>query len=104
MTVRRITTVVGISSFCLGMWLGRQFREYNVYKMPRFKIFDAVNADNIVTNDQLITNNEQRISQVRFVHLKKRLLSSALLIVQFFLYLTVITYFLDNEIWISKFR
>lgn len=77
MTVRRITTIVGISSFCLGIWLDRKFREYNEsYKMTRFKIFDAVNADDIVTNDQqLITNNEQRISQVRYIYLKKRVLN-----------------------------
>lgn len=66
MIFKHLTTVVGVSSFCLGIWLDRKFREYNLnHRIPGFQIFDAVNADNIVTNDQeLIANNELRISQV----------------------------------------
>lgn len=70
MIIKHITTIVGVSSFCLGIWLDRKYREYKTfYKMPGFKIFDNVNADNVVTNDQqLIINNEQRISQVRNIY------------------------------------
>lgn len=72
MITRHLTTVVGVSSFCLGIWLDRKFREYNSNRsrIPGFQIFDAVHADNSVANNhELIANNEQRISQVRRVHL-----------------------------------
>ncbi|CAI6345086.1 unnamed protein product [Macrosiphum euphorbiae] len=63
---RHITAVVGISSFCLGIWMDRKYRELNaLHGIPGFKIFDAVYADGIVANNQeLIVNNEQRISQI----------------------------------------
>lgn len=66
MHFRHITTVVGISSFCFGIWLDRKYREFNSFhKLPGFDIFDAVNADSIITNDQQQANYEQRISQVK---------------------------------------
>lgn len=62
-----ITTVVGISSFCLGIWMDRKYREISLSnKIPSFQIFDAVNADSIVTKDQQLIN-EQRVSQVRLL-------------------------------------
>ncbi|VVC28673.1 Hypothetical protein CINCED_3A016571 [Cinara cedri] len=65
MIVRHITTVVGVSSFCFGIWANRKYREYNALcKIPIFKIFDAVYADNVTNDQQLISNNEQRISQI----------------------------------------
>lgn len=68
MIVKHITTIVGVSSFCFGIWIDKKYREYKAsYKVPGFKIFDAVNADSIVpSNSELIINNEQRISQVRY--------------------------------------
>jgi len=64
---KHITAVVGISSFCLGIWMDRKYRELNAsHRVPGFKIFDAVYADGIVSNNQeLIINNEQRVSQVK---------------------------------------
>jgi len=65
---KHITAVVGISSFCLGIWMDRKYWELNAsHRVPGFKIFDAVYADDIVSNNQkLIINNEQRVSQVKF--------------------------------------
>jgi len=70
MFTRQVTAVVGISSFCLGIWMDRKFRELNaLHRIPGFKIFDAVYADGIVTtNQELIVNNEQRISQVKYTY------------------------------------
>lgn len=68
MITRHITTVISVSSFCLGIWLDRKYREFNwPRKIPGFQIFDAVNADSNVNNQQLIIKNEQRISQVRCI-------------------------------------
>lgn len=70
MTIKCITSVVvGVSSFCLGIWIDRKYREYNIsHRIPGFKIFDAVYAEsNVLNNQQLIINNEQRVSQVRFM-------------------------------------
>lgn len=66
---RNITAVIGVSSFCLGIWMDRKYRELKLsHSIPGFKIFDAVYADGIVTNNQeLIINNEQRISQVKCI-------------------------------------
>lgn len=71
MIVKHITTIVGASSFFFGIWLDKKYREYIAsHKVPLFKIFDAVNADSIVpSNSQLIVNNEQRISQVRYTYI-----------------------------------
>lgn len=68
---RHISAVVGISSFCLGIWMDRKYRELNaLHSIPGFKIFDAVYADGLVANNQeLIVNNEQRISQVKYAYL-----------------------------------
>jgi len=70
---RHITAVVGISSFCLGIWMDRKYRELNaLHRIPGFKIFDAVYADGLVTNNQeLIVNNDQRISQVKYTYFNK---------------------------------
>lgn len=70
MIVKHITTIVGVSSFCLGIWIDKKYREYKESNIiPGFKIFDAVNADsNVPNNSQLIINNEQRISQVIFTY------------------------------------
>jgi len=62
------TAVVGVSSFCLGVWLDRKYKKFDlsVYSVPGFQIFDAVNADSVINNNQqLIVNNEHRISEVR---------------------------------------
>jgi len=69
MFTKHITAVVGISSFCLGIWMDRKYRELNAFhRVPGFKIFDAVYADGIVSNTQeVIINNEQRISQVKCI-------------------------------------
>lgn len=70
MTLRHVTSVVfGVSSFCLGIWIDRKYRDYNVsFRVPGFKIFDAVYAEsNVNNNQQLIIKNEQRISQVRLI-------------------------------------
>lgn len=50
--------------------MDRKYRELNtLHKIPGFKIFDAVYADGIVTtNQELIVNNEQRISQVKYTY------------------------------------
>lgn len=71
MIARHITTVVGVSSFCLGIWFDRKYRAINAHqKTPGLQIFDGVNADSIITNDQLLPTNEQRISQVsKYKHL-----------------------------------
>jgi len=74
---RHITAVVGISSFCLGIWMDRKYRELSElntsHRIPGFKIFDAVYADGIVANNQELiinnNNNDQRISQVYFAYL-----------------------------------
>jgi len=68
---RYITAVVGISSFSLGIWMDRKYRELNsLHRIPGFKIFDAVYADGIAINNQeLIVNNEQRISQVKYTYI-----------------------------------
>lgn len=64
-----ITAVVGISSFCFGIWIERKYKDFNtLYRSPSFKIFDAVNADSIITKDQQLNNNEQRVSEVSFIH------------------------------------
>lgn len=68
MIVRHITTaVVSVSSFCLGIWLDRKYGKFNSCSctIPRFQIFDAVNADSVINNNRLIVNNEHRISEVR---------------------------------------
>lgn len=66
MIARHITTVVGVSSFCLGIWFDQKYKTFNVQqKIPGLQIFDGVNADSIITNDQLLPTNEQRVSQVR---------------------------------------
>lgn len=67
MTLKHLTSVVfGVSSFCLGVWIDRKYREYSFsHRVPGLKIFDAVYADsNVTNNQQLIANNELRISQV----------------------------------------
>lgn len=115
MIIRHITTVVGVSSFCLGIWLDRKYREFNkCLEIPGFKIFDAVNADSIVNNNQqLMINNEERISEVRCIYntiptYLNTYLYYVNILNRFYLtciYLPLLThaYFLDNEIWISKF-
>lgn len=64
-----VTTIVGVSSFCLGIWLDKKYNKFNAsHKIPGFKIFDAVNADSVITNNQqLIINNEHRISEVKYL-------------------------------------
>lgn len=66
MIFKHMTTIVGVSSFCIGIWMDRKYREYKEsHRIGGFKIFDAVNADSIVPNNsELIANNEWRISQV----------------------------------------
>ncbi|XP_050523907.1 endonuclease G, mitochondrial-like [Daktulosphaira vitifoliae] len=57
-------TVVGVSSFYFGMWWNKFNTSSNPY-ISSFKIFDAVNADNVVSMDSQITSlKEQRISQI----------------------------------------
>lgn len=69
MIVRHLSAIVGVSSFCFGIWFDRKYRQFtasNSNKLPILQIFDAVKADSIITNDQQLTlNNEQRVSQVR---------------------------------------
>jgi hypothetical protein len=70
MTIKCVTSVVvGVSSFFLGIWIDRKYREHNIsHRIPGFKIFDAVYAEsNVVNNQQLVINNEQRVSQVRII-------------------------------------
>lgn len=70
MISKHINTVVGVSSFCLGIWLDRKYREFHTaHKIPGFKIFDAVNADSVLSNNQQLINNEQRISEVRYLNI-----------------------------------
>lgn len=71
MLARHITTVVGVSSFCLGIWFDRKYRAFSAQqKTPGLQIFDGVNADSIITNDLLLPTNEQRVSQVgKYQHL-----------------------------------
>lgn len=103
----RYITAVGVSSFFLGVWLDRKYREFKtILKIPGFQIFDAVNADSIVNNNQqLIINHEERISQVRCTYILSLVdIFASLYLTYIYLHLPTYKYFLDNEIWISKFR
>lgn len=107
MISKHITTVIGVSSFCLGIWLDRKYKEFNtIYKIPGFKIFDAVNADSVINyNQQQIIYHEQRISEVRYLHINIFYVI-CMLFLKFkfkFKYNLLSKYFLDNKIWFSKF-
>jgi len=80
MIIRHITTtVISVSSFCFGVWLERKYRAFNFPHCTNiaFEIFDAVNADSVINNNQqLIINNEHRISEVRLKYYNKFIVCS----------------------------